>query len=168
MLDHLAQEQSGERLQTRAASPSGPYGIAKDPTEGRDVARQAIDADQKAQALRGPADHAHDGQDQAEIATLADHATQPEPRRYGHRHGHPEPPADRLDVEFVGLDMAQLDLPSEDLMVMDLPGMAAGPIAPIGDVRSSRPKAATIACSGQPWQSKVSTMITNSVGFLRR
>ena len=29
--------------------------------------------------------------------------------------------------------MAQLDLPSEDPMVMDLPSMAAGPIAPIGD-----------------------------------
>ena len=29
-------------------------------------------------------------------------------------------------------------------------------------VRSSRPKAATIACGGQPWQSRVSTMVTKS------
>ena len=68
-----------------------------------------------------------------EVATLADHPAQPEPRRDGHRHGHPEPPGDRLDVQLVGLDVPQLDLPSEDPMVVELAGVSAGPVAPVGD-----------------------------------
>jgi hypothetical protein len=36
-------------------------------------------------------------------------------------------------VQLVGLDMAQLDLPPEDPMLMGLLVMAAGPVAPIGD-----------------------------------
>ena len=42
-------------------------------------------------------------------------------------------PGDRLDVEFVGLDMPQLDLALKDPMLVELLTMAAGPIAPVGD-----------------------------------
>ena len=62
MLDHLAQQQPGDRRQPRPASPAGPHRVAEDPGEGGDVARQAIDADQEAQAPCGTPDHAHDGQ----------------------------------------------------------------------------------------------------------
>src|SRR5947209_2148548 len=61
---------------------------------------------------------------------MLDHLTQQQP---GHRHGHPEPPGDRLDVEFVGLDMPRLDLPSKHPMLVELARVSAGPIAPIGD-----------------------------------
>ena len=71
----------------------------------------------------------------AEVAACTDDAAQPESRRDGHRHGHPEPPGDRLDVQLVGLDMAQFDLPLKDPMVVELPGVAAGPVAPVGDGR---------------------------------
>ena len=66
-------------------------------------------------------------------SAFTDDPTQPESRRDGHRHGHPEPAGDRLDVQFVGLDMAQLDLTSKHPMFMAPLTMAAGPIAPIGD-----------------------------------
>ncbi len=150
MLDHLAQQQSGDRHQSRSASPAGPHGVAKDLGAGGDVARQAIDTDEETQAPRGSADHGDDGHDQGEIATLADHTTQPEPRRHGHRHGHPEPAGDRLDVEFVGLDMAQLDLTSKDPMLMELLSMAAGPITPIGDGSFVEAEGGTMAWTGQP------------------
>src|SRR3954454_6373529 len=96
-------------------------------------ARQAIDADQEAQAPCGATDHRHDRRDQGHVAALADHPAQPESRWHGHGHGHPEPSADRLDEEFVGLDMPQLDLASKDPMLMEELTMAAGPVTPVGD-----------------------------------
>jgi hypothetical protein len=62
----------------------------------------------------------------------------------------------------------QLDLSGQDAMLMEEPAVPAPRSRQAAMVRSSIPKAATIACSGQPWQSKFSTTITNPTGFLRR
>ena len=68
MLDHLAQQQPGDRHQPRPTRPAGPHRVAEDPGEGGHVARQAIDADQERQALGTRADHPHDGRDQGQVA----------------------------------------------------------------------------------------------------
>jgi hypothetical protein len=131
--DHLAQQQPGRRHQQRPARTAGAHRIAEDPGEGGPIAGQAIDANQKTQAVSGAADHPYHGHDQAQIAVGADHPTQPEPRRDGHGHGHPEPPGDRLDVELVGLDVSQFAPPAEDVMLMEVPAVLAGPVPPGGD-----------------------------------
>jgi hypothetical protein len=65
-LDHPAQQQPGDGHQLRPASPAGPLRVAGHPGESGDVARQAIDADQGAQAPRGATDHAHDSHGQGQ------------------------------------------------------------------------------------------------------
>src|SRR4028118_409934 len=74
-------------------------------------------------ARRAARDHRPGRRDQGPVPALADPPAQPESRGDGHRHGHPEPPADRLDVQLVGLDMAQPDPP---LAAPILGGPAAG------------------------------------------
>src|SRR4051812_44765842 len=133
VLDHLAQEQPGGGHQPRPPRLAGPHRVAKDADEGGHVARQAVDADQECQALCGTPHHLHDRGDQALVAACADHPAQPEPRRDGHRHGHPEPPGDRLDVQLIGLDVPQLDLPAQDVMLMEVLPVPTSPIAPGGD-----------------------------------
>ncbi len=94
---------------------------------------------------------------------MTDHPTQPVPRR----HGHPEPTSDHLDVEFVGLNVPQFDLPLKDPMVVELLSVLARS-RQSETVRSSRPKSATIAWSGHPWQNRVITRVTRSADFLSR
>src|SRR3954470_23208138 len=89
--------------------------------------------DQEIRALCGVADHPHDGHDQGQVAAGTDDPAEPEPRRGGHRHRHPGPPGDRLDVEFVGLDVPQLDLTLKDPMLVELVGVSAGAVPPVGD-----------------------------------
>ena len=142
-------------------------GSRKTRTKTVAIAGQAVDAGQEGHALCGTPHQVHEHRDQTQVATCADHPAS-HSATDGHRHGHPEPPDDCLDVQLVGLDVTQLDLPAQDVMLMELLARSARSVRQAAMVRSSSPKAATIACSGQPWQSKVSTMSTNSVGFLRR
>ena len=75
--------------------------------------------------------HPYDRRDQVEVAARADHPAEPEPRRHGHRH--PEPPAHRLDVQLVGLDVPQVNLPAQDQLLVKALTMTARPIPSGGD-----------------------------------
>ena len=56
----------------------------------------------------------------------------------GHRH--PDPPADHLDVQFVGLDMLEIHLPALHPMLVDPLTMPARPCScQAVTVRSSKP-----------------------------
>ena len=64
--------------------------------------------------------------------------------------------------------MPQLDLPSEDPMLVELLAMAAGPIAPVGDGPLVEAEGGDDRLDGQPWQSSVITRVTRSTDFLSR
>jgi hypothetical protein len=106
MLDQLAPQQATYGDQARAAATARSDRAVEDPVEGGHIAGCAVDAGQERAELSGPTDHAHHGGDQVAVAALADGPAGLQPRRHGH--DHPEPPANRLGVQLVGLDVAQL------------------------------------------------------------
>jgi hypothetical protein len=63
-LDHLPDQQSGLLLQSGPPRPARAHRVAEDPDEGRDVAGQAIDADQDHPAQGAGPDHRHQTRDQ--------------------------------------------------------------------------------------------------------
>ena len=101
--------------------------------EGRHVAGQAIDADQDRQAAGTTAHHPHHGGDQLAVTVAADNAPQPEPAGHGQGHRHPQPPAQDLDPQLVGLDMLDIDTALLDVQLMEALAVPAGALLPVGD-----------------------------------
>ena len=59
---------------------------------------------------------------------------------------HPDPPADHLDPQFVGLHVLEIDLPPLHELRVDLLALPTRLLLPeAATVRSSNPKAATMA-----------------------
>src|SRR5215211_3045776 len=95
----------------RTTAPPGMDGPAEDLEEGGDVAGQAVDADQDGGGRRAGPDPLDQPGDQRQIALTADHATQPQARRYSQRQGHPDLRPDLLHPQFVRLHMLGVDPP---------------------------------------------------------
>jgi hypothetical protein len=87
----------------------------------------------------------------------ADDPAQPQPKRDGHRQGHPTTHLLALGVQLVGLDMLQVQRSVVGERVMNGAGGASSLGLPGGGGVFSSPKAATMAGSGQPWASRVRT-----------
>jgi hypothetical protein len=64
--------------------------------------------------------------------------------------------------------MLQVHLPLRHDVLMHLLAVPAARVTQAATVRASRPKAATIAWMGQPWHSKVRTMVTTSAAVCTR
>jgi hypothetical protein len=96
----------------------------------------------------------------------ADYAAQPQPGADHHRQCHPQRPTLRLDLDFIRLHLSQLQgsLLHEVLCTCwqccpDLRNQSR-------TVRSFNPKTITMACTGQPYASSVTTNTNISLFFL--
>ena len=137
------------------------HGIAKGLANGADVRHQAIGTDQQGATCRTAPHPLDQPPDQGHITLLADRTAQPQARRDHHSQRHPHDAALFLDTEFIGLHLSQVPWLFDQVLVH---GLSCRPerAHQSAMVRSSNPKAATIACTGQPWASKVTTITTVS------
>ena len=94
------------------------------------------------------------------LSRLTDLAAQPQPRRDHHGQCHPHDAALFLDAELIGLHLSQIAWLLDKILMQSGPDGRSSHQA--ATVRSSNPNAATIACTGHPWASKVTTITTVS------
>src|SRR4051812_21787883 len=93
----------------------------------------AIDAGRNDQAPGGTPERRHDRGDRGQVAASADHLARPGPRGDGLAMDPPGPPHDRLGVQLVDQDVAQLNLPWKvELLAVEL-AVSAGDVEPVGD-----------------------------------
>lgn len=99
------------------------------------------------------------GFDQGPITSLAHYGTQPQAGASLQRHRQPQHHSLCLDPDFVGLHVLQITRLLHQLL-MDLLTVPAR-----FTVRSSHPKAATIARGGQPYVNSMTTMMISASGL---
>ena len=103
---------------------------AEGPLKGGHIGVQAIDRQQQRPAA-GHLPHLPDqGGNQVRIPVGADHATQPQPGRHHDRQRHPVDPGLRLDPNFIGLHLLQIQRLSGDQVRMDRLAVLAGSLPP--------------------------------------
>src|SRR5262249_37724249 len=114
------------------AAVAGPL-VAEALGEGPHGAGQAIDADQHRQATGAAPQHPHHAGHQLPLAAAADDAPQPQPAGPAQRPRQPQPAADQLDPQGIGLDVRDVDAALLDVQLMEALGVPAGALLPVGD-----------------------------------
>jgi len=101
------------------------------------------------------------------VAPLADLAAQPQARLDHHGQRHPDNATLFLDADLIGLHLPQVTWVLDQMLMhpLALPAQA-GP--PIHDGAFVEPKTATIASTGYPWASNVTTRRTVSAAVRRQ
>ena len=79
-----------------------------------------------------------------------DHPIQPQPARDSHGHRMPQTAADRLDPQFIGLDVLQVDLPLLNKVLLYLLAVLSGPLQPGGHGPLVQRNVCSTAWTGQP------------------
>jgi hypothetical protein len=95
-------------------------------------------------------------------------AGQPQPGLDHHRQGHPHDAALGLDAYLIGLDLTQVSRVLHQMLLDRLWPWRPARTHHAVTVSSSHPKATTMACSGHPWASRVTTRLTVSAEVRRR
>ncbi len=132
-LDHLPDQQPVCQAQAGPPNLAGVNRVAEDPQEGGDVAGQPVDADQDSQARGASAHSFHQRGDQHQVTVRADESAQPQPRRHGYRHRHPQLAAGQLHPKLVGLHVAQIHPPLLYNGPMHRLAVFPGSLLPVGD-----------------------------------
>ena len=104
---------------------------------------------------------------QGHVTRLTDLTGEPQAGMDHHRQGHPHNAALCLHADLVGLHLSQVR-GLLDQILLDGLTLLAGRAHQSATVRSSKPKAATIACTGQPYASNVTTVRPTSAEVRNR
>ena len=106
--------------------------------------------------------------DQRHVTLLADLTAQPQARLDHHGQRHPHDATLFLDADLISLHLSQVPWSFDQSFLHRLP-LATGACPPISHSALVKPpSAATIACTGHPWASKVTTSTTVSAEVRRR
>jgi hypothetical protein len=154
--DDLYDQPPSPDTQRLAAAPAGGDVVAACLAGGAHVGAQPIGTDEETPRPCAAAYAQHQASEQGQVALGPHFASEPQPRGDHDRHGHPDDSTLALDPQFIRLHLSE---PPRRLDQVRVHGVA---------VRSSKPKAATMAWRGQPWASSVTTSVTVAAGVRRR
>jgi len=130
----LRDEDARPSPQARSSALSSRHRLAKDQTDGVDIALQAIGAKQQTQrqGTGTSADLRHQRGDQSVIAAMGNRAAQPQAGADHYRKGHPDDAALLFDPQFVHLHLPQVTRGGNQLFMHGL-AMPTGALLPISD-----------------------------------
>ena len=166
-LDHLGDQDMTPRTQPGPSTRPRVHGITKGLPHGPDVRHQAVGTNQQGTPCRTAPHPLAQTPDEGHVPLLADLAAQPQACPDHHGQGHPHDAALFLHANLIGLHLPEI------AGLSTMYSWTACPWRPerahqSATVRSSNPNAATIACTGHPWASKVTTSTTVSAEVRNR
>ena len=106
---------------------------------------------------------------QVPVAPHLHHAAEPQPATNRKRRCQPHHhAADDANAQLIGLNLPQEHPSGPNGVFVNPPASPPAHHLPAMTVRSSRPKAATMACDGQPYASRVTRVVISSWGLCAR
>ena len=134
VLDHLHDVQIRPHNQAGAARTPGAGRIAKDLQDSGWIVRQTIHRKQDGLPLPGSgADLLHNGRQQGGIPLGTDRAPHKQAREHAQGGRDPDWPVLGLDIQLIGLDLAEIYRARIDDRLLDGADVGAGLLLPVGD-----------------------------------
>lgn len=168
-LDHLDDSDLRSSIKSTPTQLTSPRHLrAKGALKSPNVAGQAINRQQQRPTQGHSPNLVRQGLDQDFVSPGVDDTPQPQPARNHQRHRQPQRTFLGLDLDFVRLDLSQIKLALPDDLLITLWQWLPARCHHSLTVRSSKPYAATIAGTGQPYTNNVKTVITNLASVFNR